>query len=98
LPLTEADPARKQTSLLLTFIMSTELNCGNIVIKKTESGKVLLVSGETFPLKDALREFGGIWNHSMKSWVFYHNDNDIDEFLDVFNLLRDAKPTTLITI
>jgi hypothetical protein len=100
LPFTEANPARKQTSLLLTFIMSTESNSAeqnsaNIIIEKTESGRGLWVSGETLPFKDQLKQLGGKWNSPRKSWVFSLQKKH--QVLALFNLpeeaIGQAKPT-----
>lgn len=41
-----------------------------ITIMKTLSGKGLWVLGDTVNHKDKLKEMGGSWNSSRKSWVF----------------------------
>jgi hypothetical protein len=56
----------------------------SITISKTASGKGLWVSGSTSPHKTQLKEMGGKWNPSKKSWVFSLKQQQ--ELLDYFNL------------
>jgi len=55
-----------------------------ITIMKTLSGKGLWVSGNTVNHKDKLKEMGGSWNSSRKSWVFSIQKQQI--LLDYFQL------------
>lgn len=34
------------------------------------SPKALLVQGETYPHREALKKMGGKWNESLRGWVF----------------------------
>ncbi len=58
-----------------------------IAIQKTLSGKGLWVFGQTFPHKNQLKEMGGKWNASRKSWVF--QVIKLQELLDYFKLTEN---------
>lgn len=59
----------------------------SITIEKTASGKGLWVTGQTSPHRNQLKEMGGKWNTSKKSWVFSLNKQQ--ELLDYFKLTTD---------
>jgi hypothetical protein len=52
------------------------------------SEKTLVITGETFPVKDFLKEQGGSWNPSLKSWVFKRSD--ANEFAEILRSFPDV--------
>ena len=44
----------------------------NIMIKETEESTI--VTGDTHPHKDKIKEIGGRWNPKLKAWVFTSED------------------------
>lgn len=54
-----------------------------LVLEKTEDGYI--VSGKTFPHKEALKSFGGKWNPERKVWFFKGENEQVELFVHNLN-------------
>ena len=61
------------------------LNCDVEVIPSELDG-VTVIKGRTYPFRDLLKEFGGIWDGDTKEWLVDFSDGNelADYFLSLF--------------
>lgn len=52
-------------------------NLANLIKEKgfNDDGKLLLVIGDTYPIKDELKANGATWNSNIKGWTFLHSSD-----------------------
>ncbi len=69
-------PVQKEPS----NIIETKINGSDVVINRSDK----TVTGNTYPVKTVIKNWGGRWSKTQKAWIF-KDDNKLNDFINQFS-------------